>query len=137
MLRLFRRIVLHSAPGGKQERLDGHQQPKVVNLGGEICRFCGELEFDMAMPGLSGMNILNKLRMQEGATTVPILIYTAVPGMVDDGARATVDGILVKSVENETLLAEICRILESRAEGAVFFLSPRVWSMAPPRALPA
>jgi len=41
----------------------------------------------MAMPGMSGMNVLNKLRMQEGATTVPILIYTAVPGMVDDGAR--------------------------------------------------
>ncbi|MDA0323431.1 MAG: response regulator [Verrucomicrobia bacterium] len=74
---------------------------------------------DIAMPGMSGMTVLNKLRTQEGSTTVPILIYTAVPGMVDDGARATVDGMLVKPVENETLLAEICRILESRAQGAV------------------
>jgi len=74
---------------------------------------------DMAMPGMSGLTVLNKLRTQDGHTSVPILIYTAVPGMVDDGARATVDGMLIKPVENDTLLAEIYRILESHAEGAV------------------
>lgn len=72
------------------------------------------LVLDIGMPGMSGLTVLNQLR-SGGEKTFPILIFTALPGVVDDAARASVDGLLVKPADGDTIVAEVERILKLHA----------------------
>ena len=73
------------------------------------------LILDIGMPGMSGLTVLNQLRGSSEKAAFPILIFTALPGVVDDAARASVDGLLVKPADGETIVAEVERILSLRA----------------------
>jgi len=71
---------------------------------------------DIGMPGMSGVQVLRQLVGEDGATSIPVLIFTALPTLVDEHVRSLADGFLVKPADGETLLAEVGRILATRGE---------------------
>jgi two-component system OmpR family response regulator len=77
------------------------------------------LILDIGMPGMSGLTVLNQLRGTGEKTSLPILIFTALPGVVDDAARVAVDGLLVKPADGDSIIAEVDRILAARAANPI------------------
>ena len=70
---------------------------------------------DIGMPGMSGTTVLRQLLTPEGGMRIPVLVFTALPALVDATLRAAADGFLVKPADGDALLAEIARILAVRA----------------------
>lgn len=70
---------------------------------------------DIGMPGMSGLTFLRQISSPEGKTKIPVLIFTAYPGMVDDITRNRVDGFLEKPTDLDTLKNEVARILSEKS----------------------
>lgn len=68
---------------------------------------------DRSLPGMHGMEILQRLRTTPDTYLMPVLMLTAAGGevSVDEGLGAGADGYLVKPFDPDTLVRKVAEIL--------------------------
>lgn len=68
---------------------------------------------DRSLPGMQGLEILQRLRATPDTYLMPVLMLTAVGGeaKTDEGLGAGADGYLVKPFNPETLVQKVAEIL--------------------------
>jgi CheY-like chemotaxis protein len=74
---------------------------------------------DLSMPGLTGYDLLQKLREQphQRPRPTPAIALTAFAGQRDEALRAGFAGYIVKPFETETLVREIQRLATPAGRG--------------------
>ncbi len=69
---------------------------------------------DMMMPRLSGLEVLNQLRRDEGLSDTPIIVLTAQPATREQALSAGADIVMVKPFEPEQIIAAVEEVLADR-----------------------
>ncbi len=75
---------------------------------------------DLMLPGMDGIEICRRIRRQHSLAALPILMLSALGGMVDhriDGIRAGANDFLPKPYDLREFLARVKMLLDVRAEG--------------------
>jgi len=70
---------------------------------------------DRSLPGMQGIEILQRLRATPGTNLLPVLMLTATGGEVkiDEGLGAGADGYLVKPFDPDALIQKVKSILKN------------------------
>jgi two-component system response regulator MtrA len=70
---------------------------------------------DRSLPGMQGLEILQRLRTTPGTYLIPVLMLTAESGdaKIDEGLGAGANDYLVKPFDPETLIQRVAEILKS------------------------
>jgi len=76
----------------------------------------GAVLLDMHMPGMSGIDVLKKLRKLERYKDIPVVMLTseAHQPKVVEAAKAGADGYMLKPVTTETLAAKLEKVMQRR-----------------------
>ena len=67
---------------------------------------------DLAMPEISGMHVLQQLRLDRRTRSVPVVVITAFAAVLPSQNDTTVSGILRKPLDLDQLLAHVRQALE-------------------------
>jgi CheY-like chemotaxis protein len=69
---------------------------------------------DLHMSGLTGIDLIRRLRTQPRLEGLPILVLTASPDLADDATLAGANYVLIKPVSLDTLIGHVRRLLLAR-----------------------
>jgi DNA-binding response OmpR family regulator len=91
--------VLEAADGRTAIRLVDENPPDIMLL-------------DIAMPGVTGVEVLRHLRGRRRTRTLPVLVLSAYPRVLTPDDEASVACVLTKPLRIEKLLAAVRQVLE-------------------------
>jgi two-component system, sensor histidine kinase and response regulator len=91
--------VFEAADGRTAIRLVDESPPHVILL-------------DIAMPGVTGVEVLRHLRSRRRTRMLPVVVVSAYPRVLTPQDEATVAGIISKPLRIETLLAAVRQVLQ-------------------------
>jgi DNA-binding response OmpR family regulator len=94
--------VIEAADGRTAIRLVEEYSPHIVLL-------------DVAMPEVTGVEVLRHLRSVRRTRTLPVVVVSAYPRVLQPIDEASVACILIKPIHVETLLAVVRQVLEPDA----------------------
>src|SRR3981081_2277468 len=97
--------VVEAADGRTGLRLATERCPDLVLL-------------DLAMPDVTGMDVLHDLKRAHATQRVPVLVLSAFTRVLPERDAASVAGVLAKPVDVSKLLAAIEEALGSEGDGA-------------------
>jgi DNA-binding response OmpR family regulator len=91
--------VLEAADGRTAIRLVDENPPHIMLL-------------DIAMPGVTGVEVLRHLRGRRRTRTLPVLVVSAYPRVLTPDDEASVACVLTKPLRIDKLLAAVRQVLE-------------------------
>jgi DNA-binding response OmpR family regulator len=71
----------------------------------------GAIVLDLALPGMSGFDVLNSLKSASCTAHIPVLVVSAYASLVDNCEQRGANGWLQKPFNRNELLAEVRRVL--------------------------
>jgi DNA-binding response OmpR family regulator len=71
----------------------------------------GAIVLDLALPGMSGFDVLNSLKSASSTAHIPVLVVSAYASLVENCAQRGANGWLQKPFNRNELLAEVRRVL--------------------------
>jgi DNA-binding response OmpR family regulator len=71
----------------------------------------GAIVLDLALPGMSGFDVLNRLKSASSTAHIPVLVVSAYASLVDNCAERGASGWVQKPFSRDELLSRVRRVL--------------------------